>query len=51
MKRLKNFLLRHQGISVTTVEVFHSEERGISLMHQFLFFFNILAPELIFFKF
>jgi hypothetical protein len=33
-KCLKIFLLRDQGISVTTTEVLHSQERGVSLLKQ-----------------
>jgi hypothetical protein len=33
-KWLKNFLLRHKDISVTTTEVLHSQERGVSLLNQ-----------------
>jgi len=33
-KRLKNFLRRHQEISVTTPGGLHSQERGVSLLNQ-----------------
>ena len=33
-KWLKNFLHRHQEISVTTPEGLHSQERGASLLNQ-----------------
>jgi hypothetical protein len=33
-KWLKIFLRRHQEISVTTIEVLHSRERGNSLLKQ-----------------
>jgi len=33
-KWLKNFLRRHQEISVTTPEGLYSQERGVSLLNQ-----------------
>jgi hypothetical protein len=33
-KWLRNFLRRHQEISVTTTEVLHSQEREVPLLHQ-----------------
>ena len=33
-KRMKNFLHRHQEISVTTPEILHSQARGVSLLNQ-----------------
>jgi len=32
-KLLKNFLRRHQEISVTTPEILHSQERGVSFLN------------------
>ena len=38
-KWLKNFLGRHQEISVTTPEGLHTQERGVSLLNQKLSIF------------
>jgi hypothetical protein len=37
---LKNFLRRHQEISVKTPEVLHSQKRGVSLLNQHLSIFK-----------
>jgi len=39
-KWLKNFLRHHQEISVTTTEVLHSQEQGVSLLNQQLSIFK-----------
>ena len=39
-KWLKNFLRRHQEISVTTPEVLHSQKRGVSRLNQQLKIFK-----------
>jgi len=38
---LKNFLRRHQEISVTTLECLLSQEREVSLLNQYISFFLI----------
>ena len=43
-KWLKNCLRCHQGISVTTPEVIHSQKRGVSLLNQQLSIFKSTNP-------
>ena len=41
---MKNFLHRHQEISVTTPEILHSQARGVSLLNQQLIIFKSTNP-------
>jgi hypothetical protein len=43
-KWLKNFLCCHQEISVTTPEALQSQERGVSLLKQYLSIFKSTNP-------
>ena len=43
-KLLNNLLRRHQETSVTTPEILHCQERGVSLLNQYIIIFKATNP-------